>query len=77
LSIREAEKLSARELGRRVCAARAYAGLSQPELAEQLRFGRTTIWQIEHGHRYPKPGELLHIARICGVADDFFERDAL
>ena len=77
MSTEDAEKLSAGELGRRVCAARAYAGLGQPELGARLKLGRTTIWQIERGQRYPKPGELLHIARICGVSDEFFERDVL
>lgn len=59
--------MDAMETGRRVRAARAYAGFSQEALARRVGMGRGTLWKIEHGLREARPGELWEIARACQV----------
>jgi DNA-binding XRE family transcriptional regulator len=50
--------MDAKELGKRVRAARAYAGLSNAELAERIEIGRSTLVKVEAGRRRPKAWEL-------------------
>lgn len=59
--------MDAGEIGKRVRAVRAYAGLSQGELAQMIGMGRGTLWKIEQGTRKARPGELWEIARCCQV----------
>jgi transcriptional regulator with XRE-family HTH domain len=63
------------ELARRVRGARAYAGLSIPQLAERLGVGAQTVKRIESGRRAPRSYELWAIADICGVPRGLFELD--
>lgn len=62
--------MDATECGKRVRAARAYAGLSQKELAQRIGMGRGTLWKIENGERLCRPGEMWEIARACRVPYD-------
>ena len=59
------------ELSRRYRAARAWAGLKQSELAEQLGIDATTVMRREAGEADPKRGEQLAVAKITGVPADF------
>jgi transcriptional regulator with XRE-family HTH domain len=65
--------LGLEEVAKRVRAARAYAGLSIPRLADELGVGLQTIKRIEAGHRSPRRYELWGIADICGLPSGFFE----
>jgi len=57
----------------RIRAARAYAGLSQEELAEALGVDPQTIKRRESGYQQPKKGERVAIAAICRVPPEFME----
>jgi transcriptional regulator with XRE-family HTH domain len=57
---------------RLVRAARAYAGLTIPGLAERLGLGVATIKRIEAGVRAPRILELWAIAKVCGVPNEWF-----
>lgn len=67
--------MDAKELGRRVRAARAYAGLSNTELAESIQIGRSTLVKIEAGRREAKRWELYAIAEVCGVPREWFDSE--
>jgi transcriptional regulator with XRE-family HTH domain len=65
------------EVGRRIRAARAYADLKQPELAEQLGVSRDTLYRLEKGGRQLRPLEDEHallgrIGELCGLPLAFF-----
>src|SRR3954452_13743388 len=66
---------STTEIARRVRAARAYAGLSVNELANQIGLGLQTIKRIESGKRTARRFEIWAIAEACGLPRDFFEID--
>jgi transcriptional regulator with XRE-family HTH domain len=55
----------------RIRAARAYAGLSQPELAERIGMSLPTYKRAELGRRPVATAELLSIARACDVPPQF------
>lgn len=57
----------------RIQAARAYAGLTQPQLAERLGIAVETIKRREKGTHDPNKGERIAIASICGVPASFME----
>lgn len=58
----------------RIRAARAYAGLSRPKLAEKLGVSERTLGRREDGDGPPpKRGDLLAIAMVCGVPITFLE----
>lgn len=57
----------------RIRAARAYARLTQSQLAERLGVDVQTVKRREAGGRDPARGELLAIAAICGVPAAFME----
>lgn len=61
------------DYAQRIRAARAYAGLTQDELAEQLGTAAQTVKRRESGAQAPKRGELLAIAAICDVPVRFME----
>lgn len=54
-------------------AARAYAGLSQEELAEKLGVDAQTIKRRESGRQEPKTAERIAVATICKVPLEFME----
>jgi transcriptional regulator with XRE-family HTH domain len=62
------------ELVKRIRAARAFARLSQPGVAERLEMSDKTYKLIELGQRRPKRSELLAIAEICTVPMWFLEQ---
>jgi len=57
----------------RIRAARAYADLTQEQLADELGVDVQTIKRREAGRQEPKRGELLAIAAICRVPMAFME----
>lgn len=67
--------MDALETGRRVRAGRAYAGISQRLLAENLGVSQPTMGRIESGERLPRKWELFAIAQICQLPMLWFEGD--
>lgn len=65
--------MTAAELPPRLRAARAYAGLTQPELASRIELGQVTYALSEKGQRSTPRRELLAIAEACGVPMWFLE----
>lgn len=59
------------ELARRYRAARAYAGLTQVELAERLGIDKATVKRRERGGGDPTLSEQLAVAHFCGVPETF------
>lgn len=57
----------------RLRAARAFAGLTQPELAEKIELGQVTYALSEKGQRETPRRELLAIAEACEVPMWFLE----
>jgi transcriptional regulator with XRE-family HTH domain len=55
-------------------AARAYAGLSQEALGDELGLDKKTIMRRENGKQEGKAGERAAVAAICGVPPEFMER---
>lgn len=68
----EWEELSAEELGRRIRAARAYAGLGQAELSENLQMSQTTLARIEAGEPKARKIEMWAVAEMCGLPRAWF-----
>jgi transcriptional regulator with XRE-family HTH domain len=65
--------MDAKEIGKRVRAARAYGGWTRAEdLAEAVGMGRTTLLRTEKGERTAKHWELVAIAELCGLPRSFF-----
>lgn len=58
------DRIDRKELGDRLRAARARAGLTQNDAAERIRLARTTIVAIEKGDRRVRAEELKHLADI-------------
>lgn len=58
----DAAASSARQIGRRIAAARRAAGLTQAELAQRLDWPRDTLIHYEHGRR------ALSIERLLAIA---------
>jgi transcriptional regulator with XRE-family HTH domain len=54
-------------------AARAFADLSQEELAARLGVDSQTIKRREAGNKDPKKAELIAVAAVCGVPLEFME----
>ncbi|HST69074.1 MAG TPA: helix-turn-helix transcriptional regulator [Solirubrobacterales bacterium] len=66
--------MAATEIGRRVRAARAYAGFrNRATLAQRLELSKETLQRIEGGEREVKRSELLAIAEACEVPMWFLE----
>lgn len=66
-----ADRRRAREhLGRCFALARAYADLSQAEVAQQLGVRRATVSLWETGEREPGAVDLLRLAAVYGVGLD-------
>lgn len=65
-----------RELLQRIRAARAYAGLSQPELAQRLGVSQDTLKRIELGQKgmqgYELDGFIRAVAEHTGLPTEFF-----
>lgn len=65
-------------MGRRLRAARALAGVGVDGLARLLDtngLSVRTLRKIENGERPLRPMERREIARVLGIADEFFEAD--
>jgi transcriptional regulator with XRE-family HTH domain len=60
-------------LAARIRAARCYADLKQPQLAQKTGLGYETIKRIEAGRRTPSLDERQTIADACGVPRWFIE----
>lgn len=58
-------------LARRYRAARAWADLEQDELAKRLGLDRQTVIRRESGEKLPKAAELIAVASVCGVPEEF------
>lgn len=67
------------DTGKRIAAARAYAGYSQSGLAKKLGTSQSTIQRIESESRGIRPLEritlLPAIARACGLPESWFYAD--
>lgn len=68
------------ELGARIRAARGYADLSQPELADRLGISRSTITRLERSDKngaqgYKEEALVELIAGACGLPVEFFTAD--
>ena len=59
--------------GRRIAAARDYAGLSRAQLAYRLDMSENTIGRYERDEYEPRLPVRQAIARACGVPDWFLE----
>jgi transcriptional regulator with XRE-family HTH domain len=53
-------------VGERLAEARRARHLTQQHVADELDVARTTSVAMEKGERRPRPGELLHLARLYG-----------
>jgi transcriptional regulator with XRE-family HTH domain len=60
-----------RDITARIRAARAYANLSQPDLADAIGMSLPTFKRAELGKRPVSTEELLTIARACNVPPSF------
>jgi transcriptional regulator with XRE-family HTH domain len=60
------------DLARRIRTARAWAGLSQSELAEALEVSESTLARWEKGQKLPSRAEVFYLAEVCGVRRAFF-----
>lgn len=55
------------ETGRRVRAARGYAGLEAKDAQKALNLSSTTLWRIEKGQRDIEQRLLEQLADLCGT----------
>lgn len=58
-------------LGSRIAVLRRSAGISQAELARQLKISPSTVGMYEQGRREPSVETLAAMARLFGVSIDF------
>jgi len=65
------------EIGKRIRAARGYAGMSQTELGNLLGISLDTVAETEAGRREARPGEITEIARVTGMPREFVAGAAL
>lgn len=64
------------ERGRRIAQARRRAGLTQPQLAEQVGVSRATVARVEAGDVSPRVALALRIGRALGESvEALFGRD--
>lgn len=70
------------ELGARIRAARAYAGLEQDELAARLETSLSTLKRWEYGQegkrgrsRFQRKAMIEGVAEVCGLPHEWFEID--
>lgn len=69
--------MNATETGRRIRAARAYAGLKRSELAAILEISEATVKRYENGKHLPsqqwrQDALLEQIAAACGLSREWF-----
>lgn len=60
------------DVGARIRAARAYAGLTREQVEAETGFPESTQIRTEAGIRPPKRGELVAYADVCGVPREWF-----
>jgi transcriptional regulator with XRE-family HTH domain len=66
--------VNADHIGRRIRAARVYAGHdSRKDFAGLIELSEPTLQRMEQGERSPKRSELLAIAEVCQVPIWFLE----
>ena len=58
-------------LGPRIASLRRAAGMSQAELAQQLKISPSTVGMYEQGRREPALDTLVAMAEVFGVTIDF------
>lgn len=58
-------------LGPRIAALRRSAGLSQAQLADELKISPSAVGMYEQGRREPAVETLVTLARIFGVTTDY------
>ena len=58
-------------LGSRIAALRRCAGLSQAELAQQLKISPSAVGMYEQGRREPSLDTVVALARTLGVSVDY------
>jgi transcriptional regulator with XRE-family HTH domain len=63
------------QLGRRIRAARALAGLSRAALAERIGVREGMVAKYEIGARIPGADRLERLSAVCGVPVEFFRAD--
>jgi transcriptional regulator with XRE-family HTH domain len=69
-------KLTQKEIGQRVLGLRKKKGLSQDDLARNLKMSRSSVAQIELGNRSIDILELQKLSEVLGFSiDDFMSRD--
>lgn len=64
--------MDAREIGRRLRAARGYGGLEAKQAADALNVSTSTLYRIEDGERELSDREKSFIARATGLPVEFF-----
>lgn len=67
--------MTAEELGRRMAAARAYAGVTQTEMGKHLQLSTSTLRRIESGEQRATLDLCKVVAERCGLPLAFFEVD--
>jgi transcriptional regulator with XRE-family HTH domain len=63
------------DLARRIRTARAWAGLSQAELAEAIEVSESTLARWEKAQKLPSRAEVFYLAEVCGVRRSFFTEE--
>lgn len=66
------EQKQREQLGKRIRLARLEKGMRQEESAKQLEISRSTLSYVELGAMEPDIGQLLSMAKLYGVALDYF-----
>lgn len=64
-------------VGKRIRAAREFAGITQEELAARLDMSPTHISVLERGIKPPKLENFVRIANALGVSSDFLLQDVI
>jgi len=69
-------KLTQKQIGQRILGLRKKKGLSQEDLAKNLKISRSSVVQIELGNRSVDILELQRLAEVLGFSiDDFMSKD--
>lgn len=63
------------EFGARVRAARAYAGIKQPDAGKYLGKSHVFMREVENGDREMTEGEVYMLAKRCELPIEFFSAD--
>jgi len=69
--------MDAERVGKRIKLARAYAHLSQPDLASILGVSTSTLGRWEKAQKRPPQGQLIAVVQVCDLREDWFTADDL